>query len=246
MNIVHSCSMRQHLVAIHQSNFFPWLGYFAKIFQADTFIFLDDAQFSTGTWSNRVKVLLREPSWITMPIVRNYHGVRNFQEMEINESTPWREKICKTLQTFYGKAPFFKKLFPLCEPLILNPESSLLAYNIQAIKGILAILQWEKNTLRMASEFAITSQSTQRLIDLVKAVGGNAYLAGGGAGTYQEDYLFAEQGIDLVYLNFHHPVYTQTGQQFVPGLSIFDALFNMGEGQTRRWLTRSEKCTEDD
>ena len=29
------------LVAIHQPNFFPWLGYFDKIRRADIFIFLD-------------------------------------------------------------------------------------------------------------------------------------------------------------------------------------------------------------
>jgi len=229
----------QHLIAIHQPNFFPWLGYFAKIFQADTFIILDDVQYprtNTGTWSNRVKMLLGEPKWLTMPVKRSNSLLTTYKEIQISSATSWREKICKTLQTFYGKSLFFKEYFPLCEPLIYNPTSSLLTYNVQAIKGILNILQWKNDSLRMASEFTVTSQGTQRLIDLVKVAGGNAYLAGGGTGGYQEDHLFAEQGVYLRYQNFCHPVYAQTGQQFVPGLSILDALFNIGSEQTKNLL----------
>src|ERR1041385_6733376 len=80
---LESCVMSgleaRKLVAIHQPNFFPWLGYFNKIARADIFIVLDNVQFSKtgGTWSNRVRLLLEGwPMWATLPVERSFHGVR--------------------------------------------------------------------------------------------------------------------------------------------------------------------------
>ncbi|MDR1360653.1 MAG: WbqC family protein [Deltaproteobacteria bacterium] len=226
------------LVAVHQPNFFPWLGYFDKILRAEVFIILDDAQFpktGAGTWSNRVKMLLGEPKWFTMPVVRNYHGMHRYDEVRIDESRPWRDAFLTALRAFYGRTLGFAEGFPLCEPLIRCPASSLVEYNLNALTGLLDILSLPRGHLRRASEFAVNSRGTERLIDLVKAVGGNAYLAGGGAGSYQEDGLFAERGVSLVHQNFQHPEYDQGGA-FVSGLSVLDALFRLGVEETRRIL----------
>ena len=72
------------VVAIHQPNFFPWLGYFDKIARSDVFIFLDDVQFpkTGGVWSNRVKILIGgEARWSTAPIDRSFTGTRKICEM---------------------------------------------------------------------------------------------------------------------------------------------------------------------
>ena len=84
------------LVAIHQPNFLPWLGYFDKIARADVFVMLDSVQFAKtgGTWSNRVQMLVGgQATWLTMPIVRSYHGVRTYRQMEIDEEQSWRKKL---------------------------------------------------------------------------------------------------------------------------------------------------------
>ena len=89
------------VVAIHQPTFFPWLGYFNKIARCDQFVVLDSVQFPKkgGTWSNRVKLLLNgQAGWVTMPVERNYHGVRSYAEMCIDNGTPWRDKLVQTIR----------------------------------------------------------------------------------------------------------------------------------------------------
>ena len=98
------------IVAIHQPNFFPWLGYFDKLARADVFIALDHVQFpkTQGNWGNRVQLLVGgKAKWTTVPIRRDYHGVRRFDEMLIADEEPWRKGMLQTLRTNYGKAAAF-------------------------------------------------------------------------------------------------------------------------------------------
>lgn len=227
-------------MAIHQPNFFPWLGYFDKIVRADVFILLDDVQFEksgSGTWSNRVRMLVAgQPAWITMPVRRDYHGVRRVNEMVIDNRQPWREKLVRTLTAHYARTPHFDETFPLIEPLVLNRTDSLADYNMNAIRAICEAVRLDTTAIVTASSLGVESSATDRLIALVKAVGGTAYLAGGGAGGYQEDDKFVTGGVELVYQRFEHPVYPQRGgRDFVAGLSCVDALMQCGvEGMAAR------------
>lgn len=226
------------IAAIHQPNFFPWLGYFDKIARADVFVVLDDAQYQkTGSsWSNRVKLLLGgEPRWVTAPIQRPEHGVQRLDEVQWAPQ-PWREKLLRTVRLQYGRAPFFAEAMALVEPLLAHPEQHVAAYNLHAIRAITAALGLPARIVT-ASSFGVQSTSTQRLVDLVRAVGCNTYLAGGGAGGYQDDALFGTAGLDLKYQAFAHPEYPQHGaKDFVPGMSIIDVLMNCGLARTRELL----------
>jgi hypothetical protein len=221
----------RRLVAIHQPNFLPWLGFFDKIRRADVFVALDNVQFpkTGGTWTNRVKLLVAGvPAWTTVPIVRAYHGTKTIAEMEINNHLPWREKLMKTLELNYGRAPHFQQVYPWLADLIGNTTTSLRDYNLNAIHAIMKAIRLETR-LVLGSTLGVETSSTRLLIDTVHSVGGNAYLAGGGAAEYQEDDLFADSGVELVYQRFDHPAYPQFNvREFVPGLSIVDALMNCG------------------
>lgn len=220
------------IVAIHQPNFFPWLGYFNKIARSDLFLLMDNAQFpkTGGNWSNRVRLLINgEPQWVTVPVVRAFHGVRSVREMRINNDAPWRIKLIKTIRTNYSHAPFFPYVFPFLEELINNPTDMLSDYNTSAITSLAERLSIDSSKLILGSTLRAEGQATDLLVSMVRTVGGTAYLAGGGAGGYQEDEKFAAAGIELIAQDFKHPVYAQQGgREFVPGLSIIDALMNRG------------------
>lgn len=228
------------LVAIHQPNFFPWLGYFDKIVRSDVFVFLDHVQLpkTGGSWTNRVKLRLAgEPRWVTAPIRRAYHGVATIRDIELADEKPWREKLLKTLQSSYGRAPFFAETMEFLTPLIQTSETRLAAFNMHVVRRLASYLAIRDDHFVVSSELGVEGEGTDTLINLARATACSTYLCGGGAGGYQEDERFAEAGIELVYQHFTHPVYPQVGNgDFVPGLSIVDALMNCGRTVTRRML----------
>tara|TARA_B110000046_G_scaffold183849_1_gene220906 strand:- start:1162 stop:1872 length:711 start_codon:yes stop_codon:yes gene_type:complete len=226
------------IVAIHQPNFFPWLGYFDKIVSSDLFVFLDDVQFQQkgSCWGNRVKLLIAgAPKWISAPIIRK-SSLPKYNEIVFDENQPWRWKMKKTLVANYSKTPFYLEVSELIEDILNQKTDNLTEFNIYMIKSILRFLDYESTELVKSSALFLSSSSTQRLIDIVKAVGGNSYLAGGGAQGYQEDQLYKEQGVGLIYQNYQHPQYQQNSHEFVPGLSIIDALMNVGKDEVRSLL----------
>lgn len=220
------------IVAIHQPNFFPWLGYFNKIARADIFVFLDHVQFpkTGGVWSNRVKLVISgEDRWVTAAIDRNYNGTRKINEMRFVSSNPWREKMLKTLAVNYKKHPFYDETMELIQPLILNQEQSISKYNIQAIKKIVSAISLKQQRFVCSSALSFTSNSNELLCEITTSLGGKTYLCGGGADGYQDESVFDRFGINLKYQNFQHPTYDQFKcDKFLAGVSVIDAAMNVG------------------
>jgi WbqC-like protein family len=234
--------MPSRIVAIHQPNFLPWLGYFDKIARADIFVALDTVQFpkTGGTWSNRVRIRVNgRPAWITMPVARSFHGLRSIAEMRM-AGTAWRERLVQTLQAAYMRAPRFREVFPVIEDILTCRLDTVGAFNLTGVRRLADSLGLDTGRIVPASTLAASGRATDLLIALVQQVGGTAYLSGGGTRGYQEDEKFTAAGLQLVYQEFQHPVYPQGGTEaFVPGLSIVDALMNCGFEGTRGLLTTS-------
>jgi hypothetical protein len=220
------------LVAIHQPNFFPWLGYFDKIRRADTFIFLDAVNYprsgsgGMGSWCNRVRIAIQgEARWITCPLQRLPLG-SPIIEASIDDRQPWRKKLLKTLEANYRKAPRYAEAMDLLTPLISAQDVNLAAFNIAAIETIATHLGLAARFLRQ-SELRHSGQATELLVSLVKQAGGDAYLAGGGAAGYQQDHVFGEHGIRLVAQGFSSASYGGR-KGYIPGLSVIDYLMHDG------------------
>jgi hypothetical protein len=218
------------IVAIHQPNFFPWLGYFHKMACADVFVLLDNVQLpkTGGSWANHVKVLIGgQPQWITCPILRG-SGTQTIQEVRADEKQRWRTKIWRTLEQNYRKAPFWEEESSWVHELIMNPDDRLASYNDRAIAEIRDRLGI-RTRLTLASALPQSDkQSTALLCAITTTLGGTSYLAGDGAAGYQEDEEFARHGLRVTHVGFQHPQYAQLGAAFQPGLSVLDAILNIG------------------
>jgi hypothetical protein len=220
------------IVAIHQPNFFPWLGYFNKIVHSDIFVFFDDVQLSKsgGTWSNRVKFLINgEAKWVTAPINRNYHGTSRINEIEFKLDEPWREKVLKNIEINYCSHPYFNEVFEFFAPLLSNPETNIAEYNIHSVTAIVQRLGFDVPKLRRSSDLNHEGSSNDLLCSVTRLVGGTTYMCGGGADGYQDEAVFVKHGIKLKHQNFIHPQYYQFKcTKFISGLSIIDAAMNLG------------------
>jgi hypothetical protein len=233
------------VVACHQPNFLPWLGYFAKIYHADIFFLLDDVQFTQGhgkhNWTTRVRILTQSgPQWLSVPVKRTGKGKQLINEVGINTSDKrWLRKTLLTVEQSYMKTKYFEEYYSALKEILAEGHELIAELNIKLIIWLIDILGIPAKTHR-SSDFSVNTTSNQRLIDLTRAVDGRLYLSGDGADDYQLESEFKKNAIGLQKIGFQHPVYEQIhGSEFIPGLSIVDALFNVGAEATHNLLASS-------
>lgn len=226
------------LVAIHQPNYFPWLGYFWKIAQSDIFVFLDDVQFSKNSFTNRTRVLCNNKArWLTVPVhVRLGDPISSVQPVDCG----WRDSHLRALSSYYGDATEFRKSWPIIEEIVRGvPFGSVALINQHIVTNI-------ARTLGLAAKFVVASalsksdaNPSERLVDIVKILSPNGtYISGQGGANYQDKRKFEASGIRLIYSDFRHPYYRQQSGSFVSGLSILDAIFNVGWHETAQFICR--------
>jgi WbqC-like protein family len=220
------------LVAIHQPNFLPWLGWFDKLATADILILLDTVphQHTGSNYTNRVQILVQgEPSWITVPVERGGEARSRIDRLHVAGSDAWRRKLRATVAQSYARAPFFDETMGIVDAMLSAKTKLLCEINLVALEAMVAAFGLPRERMVRASGIPVEGNGTERLVALARAVGGDAYLTGHGAGGYQEDEKFAAAGI-AVYRQRYAPVpYRQLRPgSFVPGLSALDALMNCG------------------
>ncbi len=215
------------ICAIHQPNFFPWLGYFDKISQADVFVFLDDVAYpksgsSLGSWCNRNKLNIGgEARWVGCPIYR-VSGVQRIKDVVIDDRKPWRRKLLKTLELNYRKAKNYQDVIPFFEPLILYETEKLAEFNVNAVKKITEYLGF-KSEFAFQSLLQVDGAANSLLVNITKKVEADIYLCGGGAGSYQDDAYFELNNIKVQFQNFSVPPYDLNDSHLM-NLSIIDYL----------------------
>jgi hypothetical protein len=226
--------MRPVVIAIHQPNYLPWLGYFRKLARADVFVFLDHAQFSKGSYTNRVQILRDgKAAWLTQPVQQALGqpiSAVGFADLS------WPKRHVDALHNAYRGASAFHAILPLLVDLIGGaPLDSLAAANRHLIEGL-------ATRLGLAPRFVVDAtlgidgvDGDDRLIALINAVHpGATYLSGKGGRLYQDECKFTAAGIELRYSDYSPEPYAQAGATaFVPGLSVVDALFALGIEGTR-------------
>lgn len=214
------------IVAIHQPQYLPWLGYFDKMDQADVFVLLDNVQFKKNEWQNRNRIkTARGWQWITVPVL--HHFPSPLMEIRINQDVPWERKHLQALATNYSRAPYFQKHKDFFVETYSQRWERLVDINMHVIRYMARALGIN-TPLVLASELPTVEDPTERLIIICRHLKAKAYLSGRDGARYMQTYRFAEEGIRLLFQDFHHPVYPQLYSDFVPQLSAIDLLFNCG------------------
>jgi hypothetical protein len=229
------------VVAIHQPTFLPWLGWWDKLVRADVLVLLDDVQFPKkgGSWINRVKMLVGgEARWVTVPVDRAYHGTRSVREMQIDDSKPWRDGVVGTIRSSYARAAHAADVLPVVEETLSVRCGRIAELNERTIRLFAGRLELDTSKLVRQSDLGVSGTGTELLADLCHAVDGDTYLSGDGADEYLVPDLFRRHGLELAYQEFAPPRYPQATAEYIPGLSVVDALMACGWRGTAELLKR--------
>jgi len=217
-------------IAILQSNYIPWKGYFDLIRSVDEFILYDDMQYTRRDWRNRNQVKSPQgPHWLTIPVEAKGKFDQKIKDTHISDPH-WAQDHWKTIHLFYSKAPFFKRYQPLFEKAYGEcaaiPELSQV--NVQFIRLICDLLQI-KTKISWSMDYELKEGKTERLVGLCQSAGGTYYLSGPAAKDYIVDSVFKDAGITLAYMDYSgYPEYPQLYPPFAHGVTILDLLFNTG------------------
>ena len=223
------------IVAIHQPNYLPWLGYFNKMAESDVFVLFDDVQLPVGHGSgkgfvvrNRVKTA-NGVQWLTVP-VKEKGELRLIKEALIVQDGKWQKKHWKTIQLSYKKAPYFDRYEAKFSQIYNASWENLGELNVTLIKLIKALMGIN-TMLILSSEMNIEARGAEKIISIVRELKADKYITGEGKGSkrYIAEEEFKKNNIELIYQQFKHPVYHQLWGDFVPNLSVIDLLFNEGE-----------------
>ena len=216
------------IVAGHQPQYMPYLGFFNKISKADVFVFVDNIQFTRKTWQQRTLIKSdNKPIYLTIPVKKHGKFDQLINEVEIIDDG-WRKKHWKSICLSYSKTPYFNlykgalEEFYNKEWFLLNDFcSALLRYLIDSI-GI----KFKK--IYRSSELNITGEKTDLLIDICQKTGCDTYLSGIGSKNYVEEGKFKEVGLTHI-INDYKPIqYAQYGRPFIDGMAIIDVMFMYG------------------
>lgn len=214
-------------VAILQSNYIPWKGYFDLIAYVDEFIIYDDMQFTKNDWRNRNKVKTPQGlMWVTIPVGSNIN--RKINEVIFSDNN-WREKHCKILEMNYKKSKYFKEVFIFLEPIILDTQcENLSVFNTRLIQAICNYLNINTK-ITFSSDYGLVDGKTERLVDLCTKTHADIYVSGPAAKDYIDESLFVQKNISLEWFQYDEYIeYPQLWEGFDHQVTILDLLFNCG------------------
>ena len=221
-------------VAILQSNYIPWKGYFDLLHSVDPFIFHDDIQYTKNDWRNRNKI--KTPSgaqWITIPCGTNEK--RLIYEVELKDAS-WQRKHWNKIKNNYQKSPFWNLYGNFFEEFYLGHKWTNLSHLNQYLIKIIAkeFLGIKNIVFDDSRKYNLTEKKELRVLELLNKVGATCYISGPAAKDYIQEENFKNQGVELSWFEYtSYPEYDQMHGEFIHDVSILDLLFNCGPDSYR-------------
>jgi len=216
-------------VAILQSNYIPWKGYFDLINSVDEFILYDDMQYTRRDWRNRNKIKTSNGLiWLTIPVEVKGKYFQKIKDTKVADLT-WNRKHWNSILLNYSKAKYFKDFKDLFEDIYLNCDEEYLSeINFKFITAINQLLGIQTR-VTWSSDYKLEEGKVERLIRLVKSVNGEEYISGPAAKDYIDENLFSSNNIKLSWMDYQgYPEYKQLYGDFMHDVSVLDLIFNEG------------------
>lgn len=226
-------------VAILQSNYIPWKGYFDLIQRVDDFVFYDEVKYTWQDWRNRNKIKTSQGvKWLTIPIASKGKFYQRIDEAQVS-SQNWHLKHWRSLEHAYARAEYFREYKAHFAELYQKINTPYLSQiNVSLIRAICELLQI-KTPLHCSHEFKPMLGKTERLLGICQELGADVYLSGPAANTYLDVALFQQAGIQVEWMEYGpYPEYPQLYPPFEHSVSVLDLIFNTGP-QARHFLHRT-------
>jgi hypothetical protein len=230
-------------VAIIQSSYIPWRGYFAIIARCDAFIFLDSVQFTRRDWRTRNRIKTANgPVWLSIPVHQrgNYHAPIDAIEVADHD---WSQRHLRSIEANYRRATGFASAFPALQAAYaaVAGESRLSVINQTLVHALCHMLDIRTPLQRDSDLLPRTALAemdpTDRLVALAQAAGADEYLSGPSARAYLDTDRFVAAGVQVAWMDYAVlPAYPQPWGDFEPAVSVVDALLNLGPSQARETL----------
>jgi len=219
--------MKGITITIHQPEHLPWLGFFHKINMAEKTVILDNVQFRKNYFQNRNKVRTSNGwTWITVPVHAKSTTLIN--EVRIAADARWKKKWWNTVHLSYAKAPYFNDYSEIIHSIIEHDWKMLSDLNFELIKAIKDMLGIKTEFVK-AAELNATGKGSSLILDICRKVGAATYIAGISGKDYLVEEDFKKENVNIKYQEFHHPIYKQLYEPFIPCMSTIDLLFNYGD-----------------
>lgn len=224
-------------LGIMQPYFFPYIGYWQLLNAVDTYVVYDDVTFIKGGWIHRNRIQVNGQAQFINIQMAGASSFRRICDIGVNPDLRWRKKLLQTLYMAYHRAPHYKETFPLVEDIITCTEKHLGSFLFYSLETIAKHLSIETKLIRSSSWQSPTAlHGKARVLDICKRLGASEYYnAIGGQDLYSKED-FANQGIQLYFLQSDNIIYPQRTTSFLSGLSIIDVLMENPLSEVHRFL----------
>jgi hypothetical protein len=240
---------KNNVCAIMQPTYLPWLGYFDLIANSKDFIFLDDVKFNKSSYHHNNKILgTNGVISLSVPTFANNGRMETMiNEVKVDDTKKWRKNHLSSIKQSYSKKGYFDEIYPYIENIINSNITNLSTLNIELIKFFTSILEFDTN-FHIASRMGSSKNDIDkvlRLINFCMKQNCNSYYSPLGSldylDTLENKKLFQSAGITIYFQNFRVSSYPQKNQDFVPYMSILDALMNCGPKNTRGIIRKNSR-----
>ena len=217
-------------VAISQSNYIPWRGYFDLIASVDEFVIYDEMQYTKRDWRNRNKIKIENDSLLlTVPVKVKGKFIQKICDTEIS-GTSWKKKHWQSIKLNYSKAPFFKDIEKELENIYCKEDYYYLSQLNRRFIDLICQYLNIKTNIRDSCEFDLKENKTERLINICKDLDADEYISGPAAKEYINPQDFEKNNIKLTYIDYSiYQNYKQLKGKFIDNLSTLDLIFNCGK-----------------